>query len=167
MSNAVTHACRQMVSWIDEYHTTLEVHVGSHRLERILVSHAILKRMYNDMVKDIKQELATIGVPIMDTTQFDALKDSSTSTHPGEGMSTYNVIWDHDQFVKANSQDEFRIRFLSKAHRIYRLTMAVIHICGGPAPRGTEEAVTRLLNSDTEAMRNVQLIHGTIGVEKG
>ena len=45
--------------------------------------------------------------------------------------------------------------------------MATIHLCGGPAPRGTEEAVTRLLNSDTELMRNVIFIQGTIGVQNG
>ena len=167
MSFVVTFACRQMVSWMNEEHTSLEVHVGSRRLERIIVSHAILKSMFDKMVKDIRTELAAIGVPYMDVTQFDVLRDSSTSTHPGEGMGTYNPIWNHVAFVEEHTDEAYRIKFLTKAHRIYRLTMAVIHICGGPAPRATEEAVTRLLNSDTEAMRNVQLIRGTIGIEKG
>ena len=163
----LTCACRQMVSWIDEEHTSLEVHVGSRRLERIIVSHAILRSMFENMVKDIRADLSEIGVPSMDVSQFHALKDSSTSTHPGEGMGTYNITWNHAAFVEGHKDEAYRIKFMTKAHRIYRLTMAVIHICGGPAPRATEEAVTRLLNSDTEAMRNVQLIRGTIGIEKG
>ena len=60
-----------------------------------------------------------------------------------------------------------RIKFLENAQMLYRLSMAAIHLCGGPAPRGTEEAVTRLTNSQTEAMRNVQLTYGTIGIIKG
>jgi hypothetical protein len=50
---------------------------------------------------------------------------------------------------------------------LYRLALAAIHLSGGPSPRGTEDAVTRLLNSSTELVRNVQLIHGTIGVASG
>jgi hypothetical protein len=45
--------------------------------------------------------------------------------------------------------------------------MAAIHLCGGPAPRGTEEAVTRLLNSETELMRNILFMKGTLGVQNG
>ena len=158
---------RQTVTWTNEDHTILSVHVGSRGLERVTVSHAILNELFHNMVRDIRIEMGHIGVPLLQEAVFDGLKDSSASTQPREGMGSYNQIWNHTEFIKLHPNMVDRVRFLTRAHKIYRLCMAVIHICGGPAPRGTEEAVTRLLNSDTEAMRNVQLIHGTIGIEKG
>jgi hypothetical protein len=82
-------------------------------------------------------------------------------------MSTFNEKWPYKEFVERNSGERFRSWFLGEASKVNRLAMAVIHLSGGPSPRGTEEAVTRLLNSETEQTRNVQVCGHTIGIENG
>jgi hypothetical protein len=79
------------------------------------------------------------------------------------------LIFNPDQAEKAipNFLREQRLCFLRQASNLYRLALAAIHLSGGPSPRGTEDAVTRLLNSCTELVRNVQLVQGTIGVASG
>ena len=104
---------------------------------------------------------------MMNHSDFKGLKDTSTSTFRGEGLSTFNKSWAHEDFVKKNTDEGFRTTFLGHASTVNRLVMAVIHMSGGPSPRGTEQAVTRLLNSETEQMRNVQVLGQTIGIENG
>ena len=103
----------------------------------------------------------------MGHSEFIALKDTSTSTHRGEGLSTFNNTWAYQEFVRHHTGEAFRSWFLGEASKVNRLAMAVIHLSGGPSPRGTEEAVTRLLNSETEQTRNVQVCGHTIGVANG
>jgi hypothetical protein len=95
---------------------------------------------------------------------FITLRDSSSSSRPGEGMKTFNP---QGAISISNLSDDKGLEFLSQASNLYRLALAAIHLSGGPSPRGTEDAVTRLLNSSTELVRNVQLIHGTMGVASG
>jgi hypothetical protein len=59
------------------------------------------------------------------------------------------------------------LEFLSQASIVYRMALAAIHLSGGPSPRGTEDAVTRLTNSTSELVRNVQIVNGTMGVSSG
>jgi hypothetical protein len=111
--------------------------------------------------------MVNLGVPIMEETEFDCLLDGLSCLSPGQGLGTFNRKDWPVHFISTNPSREFRRDWLKKATGLYRYTMAVIHISGGPAPRGTEEAVTRLLNSDTELMRNVLVMNGTIGVQNG
>ena len=104
---------------------------------------------------------------MLNHSDFMGLKDTSTSSYRGEGLSTFNKSWLHEDFVKKNTDEAFRTTFLGHASTVNRLAMAVIHLSGGPSPRGTEQAVTRLVNSETEQMRNVQVLGQTIGVENG
>jgi hypothetical protein len=97
---------------------------------------------------------------------FLKLRDNSSSTRAGEGLSIFNP----DQVSNYHSEKdrrEARLVFLRQASNLYRLALAAIHLTGGPSPRGTEDAVTRLLNSCTELVRNVQFVQGTIGVSSG
>ena len=158
---------RQNITWTNQEHTALMVHAGYQGLERIQVSHALIKDVYDKIFCDICRVLTATEVPVLRRADFKQLNDSSGSRHPGEGLGTYNNIWRHADFCAKHSSTESRIKFLENAHLLYRLSMAAIHLCGGPAPRGTEEAVTRLTNSQTEAMRNIQLTYGTIGIFKG
>jgi hypothetical protein len=59
----------------------------------VTVSHAILKELFHNMVRDIRSEMGHIGVPLLQEAVFDSLKDSSASTQPREGMGSYNQIW--------------------------------------------------------------------------
>ena len=158
---------RQNITWIDKDHTSLSVHTGVNGLGRTPVSHLMLRQVFHRMLADIRQDLALTGVPSLQLSQFEQLKDSSTSTHAGEGLGYFNQVWSVEEFARKHSDATFRQTFLEKACRILRLCACLIHISGGPSPRGTEEAVTRLLNSQTEQQRNVVFIDGTIGVQGG
>jgi hypothetical protein len=109
-----------------------------------------------------------MGIQMLTFEEFSQLRDSASSSCPGEGMMTFNphLQTRNQSFVKAASR-ESRVKFLIFASDVYRLSLAAVHLVGGPSPRGTEDAVTRLTNSTTELVRNVQLINGTVGVASG
>ena len=158
----------QRVQWKNTEHTCLEVFTGPDGLGRVVVSHAILRSIFDQLLTDIQQLMQEIGVPALGDPEFDKLLDGLQCTTPAQGMATFNRrMWPSEFVGQHNASEGFKRNFLSKASSIYRLAMAAIHVSGGASPRGTEEAVTRLLNSQTEAMRNVLIMCGTIGVQNG
>ena len=55
------------------------------------------------MLGDLRKELGSIGVPLLQEHEFDHLKDSLTSTKPGEGLGCYNnKIWTAGQHDAAH-----------------------------------------------------------------
>jgi hypothetical protein len=118
-------------------------------------------------VKDASLLLADDGIKGIKYREFQLTRDSRTSTTGGEGISVFNEHKSHAEKYLEGRNRTFRLEFLEKASRMYRLAIAAIHLCGGPSPRGTEEAVIRLLNSRTEAVRNVQMMQETVGIENG
>ncbi len=162
-----TEVRRQNITWKDGEYTSLEVHTGAQGLGRTLVTHAMLREVFRLMLADIRKDLESTEVPSLETTQFEQLRDSSTSTHAGEGLGIFNNIWFVEDFVSKHELESFRLAFLQKAARIMQLCACLVYLSGGPSPRGTELAVTRLLNSQTEQQRNVLFIDGTIGVQSG
>jgi hypothetical protein len=158
---------RQNVTWICCSHTSLEVHTGKDGLGRVQVSHTILRQVFRKILDSMTSKLQEMRVPILCDSEFDALRESTNSVQKGEGMGTYNQKPWTAAFIRINEEQNFRIQFIQQASNLYRLMMTAVHVSGGPSPRGTEQAVTRLLNSDTELMRNVILVDGTIGMHSG
>jgi hypothetical protein len=158
---------RQNISWTGSSRTSLQVHTGQHGLGRVEVSHQILRETFEKILRVLKSELHGLHVLEYSREEFLNLKDISSSVKSGEGLGLFNYERWSDQFIAMNSSKEFRVQFVQKANKLYRLCMAAIHLSGGPSPRGTEQAVTRLLNSETELVRNVHLIDGTIGIQSG
>lgn len=159
----------QKITWVtDSEYKSLLVHCGVMNLDRVPVSHSALRATFNLIITQIRDYLKQMAVECINYQDFVKLKDSSSSTRSGEGMLTFNpnLQLTNLLFVR-NATRETRIRFLAQASIVYRLALAAIHLSGGPSPRGTEDAVTRLTNSSTELVRNVQLIHGTVGVASG
>jgi hypothetical protein len=157
----------QNVTWTGSGYKQLEVHTGRFGLDRVKVSHMMLEKTFKNILNEISQDLLKFGIKIIKYREFQQTRDSRTSSNPGEGMSVFNEHKSHAGFFLEGRSRAFRLEFLDKASRIYRLAIAAIHLCGGPSPRGTEEAVIRLLNSSTEAVRNVQMMEETIGIENG
>ena len=124
-------------------------------------------QMRDNMAEHLQPIKRLLGVPLLGPDEFKKLKDSSTCQTSGQGLSTFNESWAHAQFISSHTDEGFRTKFLAQASKLNRLAMAVIHISGGPSPRGTAEAVTRLLNSQTLQMRNVVVSGPTIGVANG
>ena len=156
----------QKITWSGLDFVSLHVHTGVLGLCRVPVSHTSLRDAYNRIISKIRDNLKKMGVEPINFEYFLKLRDSSSSTRAGEGLSIFNP----DQVSNYHSEKdrrEARLGFLSQASNLYRLALAAIHLTGGPSPRGTEDAVTRLLNSCTELVRNVQFVQGTIGVSSG
>jgi hypothetical protein len=155
----------QKITWQpDSNWKSLLVHSGNLGLDRVPVSHEIIRNTFNSIVLQIRLQLTSMGIRVISFQEFVDLKDSSSSSRPGEGMQTFNPS--SAMSIPILSKND-SLEFLSRASNLYRLALAAIHLAGGPSPRGSEDAVTRLLNSSTELVRNVQLIHGTIGVANG
>jgi hypothetical protein len=155
----------QKITWLGSDFVALQVHTGTLGLNRVQVTHQALRDTFNRIVSRMRQELKQMSVEPINFTDFLQLKDSSSSSRKGEGMLIFNP--DQAEKVIPNIFREQRLCFLRQASNLYRLAMAAIHLSGGPSPRGTEDAVTRLLNSCTELVRNVQFVQGTIGVSSG
>jgi hypothetical protein len=159
----------QKITWeVGSEYTALKVHCGAMNLERVLVSHHMLSETFHRIVSEIRGYLRRMAVPIITYEDFKKIKDSSSSTRPGEGMVTFNPSFQavNQAFVKEANR-EARLLFMSQAGIVYRLALAAIHLSGGPSPRGTEDAVTRLTNSTSSLKRNVQAVRSTIGVANG
>jgi hypothetical protein len=128
----------------------------------------MLRRTYGLILSRIVQLLKTMGINMITFEQFKQLRDSASSSRSGEGMMTFNpqLQESNKDFIAASTRDS-KMKFLVLASDVYRLSLAAVHLTGGPSPRGTEDAVTRLTNSSTELVRNVQLSNGTVGVASG
>lgn len=159
----------QNVTWVGIGFTALYVHTGSAGLGRVAVSHSIIKETFTKILDAIVKILSTMNVSIISKTEFDGLLESLTSSSPGQGLGTYNPLcpWSEAIIEQNPTANDFQRNFVVHAANLYRLCIAAMHLSGGPSPRGTEEAVTRLTNSGTELMRNVYIIDGTIGVRSG
>jgi hypothetical protein len=155
----------QKITWLGSDFVALQVHTGTLGLDRVQVTHQALRDTFLRIVSKMRHVLKEMDVVPINFSDFLKLKDTSSSSRKGEGM----LIFNPDQAEKdiPNLYREKRMCFLRQASELYRLAMAAIHLSGGPSPRGTEDAVTRLLNSCTELVRNVQLVQGTIGVSSG
>ncbi len=155
------------VEWVGTGHICLKVHTGPQGLGRVQVSHAILRSIYDRIFSDIHLKLQEMEVQVLSDTDFDGLRDGLSCLTPAQGLEVFNRKPWAAEFIQMHVGQDVRTKFVHMASSLYRLIMAAIHISGGPSPRGTEEAVTRLLNSETELMRNILVIGDTIGVQNG
>jgi hypothetical protein len=158
---------RQHVTWIGQGYDSLEVHTGPNGLGRVLLSHEIMKGIFDAIMKILVEEMDQMQVPQYTYSKFLLLRESASSSTKNEGMGVFNRSTWSQEFITRNTTSDRRVKFCKFASRMYQLVMVGIYLSGGPSPRGTEQAVTRLLNSDTELIRNVHLIDGTIGVQSG
>ena len=162
----IEHDDRQNVTWIGFRGDSLNVHSGVQGLERIPVSHQDLRNTFHALCRCIVGLLREMGITLLTWRQFtDEVKDSTSCKTPGMGMGVFNPGMKIE--VRHGFDRESRLSWMFKAAKVYRLALAANHLCGGPSPRGTETAVTRLLNSPTGLYRNVQKLGSTLGVEGG
>jgi hypothetical protein len=126
-----------------------------------------MKSIFDAIMKILVEEMEQMQVPQYSYSNFLLLRESASSSTKNEGMGVFNSSTWSQEFITRNTTSDCRVKFCNFASRMYQLVMVGIYLSGGPSPRGTEQAVTRLLNSDTELIRNVHLIDGTIGVQSG
>jgi hypothetical protein len=157
----------QNVTWTCSMYTALQVHNGPNGLGRVIVSHSILKNTFDKILEEIVRILHGLDVPIFERQEFEQLQDSLHCLTAGHGLITFNPSQWANAVIATTHCVNLQRNFVETASKLYRLSIAAIHLSGGPSPRGTEEAVTRLSNSGTELMRNVYLVDGTIGVRSG
>lgn len=157
----------QKVTWVGEDYDSLLVHSGYNGLQRVPASHVQMRVTYWNIVRKLRSDIRSLGIKVLMYEEFVTLQDSSNSFHEGEGLDRFNNTKATTEEFCQGKDREFKLEFMRKASNMYRLVLAAIHLCGGPSPRGTEDAVTRLSNSSTELVRNIQKVDGTIGVQNG
>ena len=87
----IEHDDRQNVTWIGYKGDSLEVHSGSQGLDRIPMSHEILKTTFHALCGEIVDLLRKMQIQIFTWRQYRTLRDSTSVKTPGEGMGTYNA----------------------------------------------------------------------------
>ena len=157
----------QKVTWVGEDYDSLLVHSGYNGLKRVPASHVQMRDTYWIIVRKLRNDIRSLGIKVLMYEEFVTLQDSSSSFHAGEGLDRFNNTKSTTELFCQGKSREFKLEFMRKASNMYKLVLAAIHVCGGPSPRGTEDAVTRLSNSHTELVRNVQKVDNTIGVQNG
>jgi hypothetical protein len=91
IKNTINTAINQHVSWIGDDFVELQVHTGTHGIERTPVSHALLRSTFHSIVALLGKMLNSAGVNKLKYREFLKIKDSTSSTHAGEGMSFFKV----------------------------------------------------------------------------
>lgn len=161
----IEHDDRQNITWIGCKGDSLHVHSGVQGLERISVTHMDLRTTFHALCDCIVGLLTEMRIELLTWRQFNHLKDSTSCKTPGEGMGVFNPGMKIE--VGHGFDRDSRLSWMFKAAQVYRFALAANHLCGGPSPRGTETAVTTLLNSPTGLYRNVQKLGVTLGIESG
>ena len=87
----------------------------------------------------------------MGHSEFIALKDTSTSTHRGEGLSTFNNTWAYQEFVRQHTDEAFRTWFLGEASKVNRLAMAVPSTPASMAAVAISSGISPCLNRTSKS----------------
>ena len=86
----IAHDNRQNVTWIGFKYDSLNVHAGTLGLDRIPVSHLMLRATFHGLCGAIVVLLRHMGIPVLTWRQFTELQDSTSCKTPCEGMGAFN-----------------------------------------------------------------------------
>ena len=129
----------------------------------VLLTHAILRSAFNRLLVFISSVLDSYGVPELSYSNFVKIRDSQTSTHAGEGLVLFNPhlfpdaeAWQTNMLQKMDHSA--RSHFFTDAYAVGNHIVAGCHLSAGPGFRGTEDASLLLVNSLSQAPRNLRAI---------
>ena len=81
----------------------------------------MLETTFKNIINVISQDLQKMGIKGIKYSEFQLTRDSRTSTTGGEGMSVFNEHKSHAEKYLEGRSRTFRLEFLEKASRMYRL----------------------------------------------
>ena len=146
----------QHISWnIDSNFSSLTVlSVG------VTLSHDMIATAFAKVMAFVEATLDAYEVEHLSIEQFKTVKDSPTSTHAGEGLVAFNprLFPGHQMWMEKMSHmdDAQRKNFFNDSYACANHLVVGLHLSAGPGFRGTEDASITLVNSLSQAPRNIR-----------
>ena len=126
----------------------------------VVLSHHTIRIAFARVLEFVQAILDTYEVPGLSLQGFKTIKDSPTSTHAGEGLVVFNpdLMQGHQEWlaVKVQMDDSQKRHFLNDSYACANHLVVGLHLSAGPGFRGTEDASITLVNSFTQAPRNIR-----------
>ena len=126
----------------------------------VVLSHHTIRIAFARVLEFVQAILDTYEVPGLSLQRFKTIKDSPTSTHAGEGLVVFNpdLMQGHQEWlaVKGQMDDSQKRHFLNDSYACANHLVVGLHLSAGPGFRGTEDASITLVNSFTQAPRNIR-----------
>jgi hypothetical protein len=126
----------------------------------VILSHQIIRDAFSKVLEFVDAILVTYDVPDLSIQRFKTIRDSSTSTHAGEGLVVFNpqLIPGHQKWLDVMGQmdESQKNHFFNDAYACANHLVVGLHLSAGPGFRGTEDASITLVNSLSQAPRNIR-----------
>ena len=126
----------------------------------VILSHHTIRVAFAKVLEFVEAILVTYEVPDLSIQRFKTIRDSPTSTHAGEGLVVFNpqLIPGHQKWLEVmGKMDESQKKhFFNDAYACANHLVVGLHLSAGPGFRGTEDASITLVNSLTQAPRNIR-----------
>ena len=146
----------QPVSWDEnsDFSSLTVLSVG------VNLSHSSIRGAFEKLLAFVKTALDSYGVPDLPLQRFKAVCDSPTSTHAGEGLVGFNpgLFPDCEAWLRAMQPmaGVAKSNFFNDSYACANHLVVGLHISAGPGFRGTEDASILLVNSLSQAPRNIR-----------
>ena len=159
----IADACKpqhqhQPISWNEdaEFRSLTVLSVG------VIVTHSSIRCAFLRVLEFVGAVLDTYGVPNLDFQQFKAMNDSPTSSHAAEGLVVFNpeMFPNRDVWLgsKSNMDAKCKTNFYKDSFACANHLVVGMHLSAGPGFRGTEDASILLVNSMSQAPRNIRAV---------
>jgi hypothetical protein len=124
------------------------------------LTHLTIRSAFTKVLEFVTAVLDAYDVPDLSTREFKTIKDAPTSTHAGEGLAVFNpdLFPGHQSWLAGMSQmDEAQKKhFFNDSYACANHLVVGLHLSAGPGFRGTEDASITLVNSLSQAPRNIR-----------
>lgn len=126
----------------------------------VTLSHLTIRTAFARVLEFIAAVLDSYDVPDLSVQRFKTIKDSPTSTHAGEGLALFNpeLIPGRQSWLEVMGQMEEsqKRHFFNDSYACANHLVVGLHLSAGPGFRGTEDASITLVNSKSQAPRNIR-----------
>ena len=124
------------------------------------LSHLSIRGAFEKVLAFLRTVFYSYGVPDFTLERFKTICDSPTSTHAGEGLVRFNpgLFPERDAWLLNMQQMTGKAKsdFFNDSYACANHLVVGLHISAGPGFRGTEDASILLVNSLSQAPRNIR-----------
>ena len=126
----------------------------------VTLSHHMIATAFAKVCEFVEAILDAYQVEHLSIERFKTLKDSPTSTHAGEGLVVFNprLFPGHQTWMEKMSRmnEAQKKDFFNDSYACANHLVVGLHLSAGPGFRGTEDASITLVNSLSQAPRNIR-----------
>ena len=146
----------QHISWIPDsgFRSLTILSVG------VTLSHLTIRTAFARVLEFTAAILDAYEVTDLSIQRFQTIKDSPTSTHAGEGLTPFNPeLFPGRQGwleIMGRMDEGRKVHFFNDSYACANHLVVGLHLSAGPGFRGTEDASITLVNSLSQAPRNIR-----------